>query len=293
MDEIQIIDSGFDYQEPPIVTIVGGNGVGAKDFCKHEENNHSEDFNSLSISTVDNTIGFSTYHKFKTGESVLYKTNDQQTIGGIANGSAYYVSVQDDVTVLLHETRNDAISGTNVVSLTSTGNGYHSLESTENKQCVESFNIINSGRNYQNKKRIIREDHINLQKNTFYIENHRYTSGEYIKYFSTTGTTIGGLVIGDEYVVTAINSNEFMLSYTDNSDKDIFYKNKQYVNLTSYGSGDHIFNCPEIQVKYQAKLVSQQLDKKILKLRYNLFLRDKLRVYIYLIMDMDMDLLKL
>ena len=254
LEEIQIIDPGFDYQEPPIITIVGGNGVGAKISTNMKKIIHSEDFNSLSISTVNNTIGFSTYHKFKTGESVLYKTNDQQTIGGISNGSVYYVSVQDNVTVLLHETRNDAISGINVVSLTSTGNGYHSLESTENKQCVESFNIISSGINYQNKKRIIREDHINLQKNSFYIENHRYTSGEYIKYFSTTGTAIGGLVVGDEYVVTAINSNEFTLSYTDNSDKDIFYKNKQYVNLTSYGSGDHIFNCPEIQVKISSKI---------------------------------------
>ena len=38
LQEIRIVDPGFDYDEIPIIKITGGNGIGAKAFAKYEIN---------------------------------------------------------------------------------------------------------------------------------------------------------------------------------------------------------------------------------------------------------------
>lgn len=248
LQELRIVDSGFDYQKPPILTITGGNGEGAEVSPTMSGIIHSVEFNSLSISTVDDTIKFTVNHKLKTGESVVYKTNNQQSIGGIVDGSEYFVSVVDSKTISLHETQSDSVSAANKISFTSLGVGNHIIEATETKSVVASLNVVNSGLNYQNKKRILKEENINLQKDCFYIKNHRYESGELIKYYSTTGTAIGGLEIGKEYVVTKISDDEFSISQVGEDNVKEFYNKNQYIDIISVGSGKHTFNCPEIKV---------------------------------------------
>ena len=162
---------------------------------------HFEKFNSVGISTTDNKIIFSRYHKFKTGEQVVYITNDQQSVGGLSNGSNYFVESKDEYTISLYNTRDDSISGSNPVNLTALGVGDHIIEAIEKKFTVESFNILNSGQNYQNKRRAIRENNVNLQKNCIILQNHGYESGEIVEYVSSTGSTIGGLELNKEYYV--------------------------------------------------------------------------------------------
>ena len=170
LQELRIVDSGFDYQKPPILTITGGNGEGAEVSPTMSGIIHSVEFNSLSISTVDDTIKFTVNHKLKTGESVVYKTNNQQPIGGIVDGSEYFVSVVDSKTISLHETQSDSVSAANKISFTSLGVGNHIIEATETKSVVASLNVVNSGLNYQNKKRILKEENINLQKIVFILK---------------------------------------------------------------------------------------------------------------------------
>ena len=43
------------------------------------------------ISTSNNSIGFTTFHKFRDNERVLYKTQDQEGIVGLVTGSNYFV----------------------------------------------------------------------------------------------------------------------------------------------------------------------------------------------------------
>lgn len=256
LQEIRIIDPGFDYTEIPIIKITGGNGIGAKAYANMKSIEHQSTFNSeinsSQISLVDNTIGFSTFHKFRNSEQVIYITNNQIGVGGLSTNSSYYVSVQSPTEVKLHRTLNDSIVGINTIQLTSFGVGNHSLKSFNNKLILGSINIENPGTNYENKKRTVFsvKSGINTSINTINIKNHDFKTGEIVKY-STTGVEIGGLINNNEYYVTVVDNDSFTLSKigVGSQPKDFFFTTRQFVDLTSLGSGTHIFNYPEISVE--------------------------------------------
>ena len=106
----------------------------------------------IGTASTQSRIGFSTYHKFKNAEEVIYRTNNQEGIAGIVTDAQYYVSTIDNTTVSLHPKQNDAILGINTVFLTSFGVGKHSLKSTSKKSVVDSINVVDGGLDYQNKK---------------------------------------------------------------------------------------------------------------------------------------------
>ena len=123
----------------------------------------------------------------------------------------------------------------------------------EKKFTVESFNILNSGQNYQI-RRAIRENNVNLQKNCIILQNHGYESGEIVEYVSSTGSTIGGLELNKEYYVKKLNDDEFKLSeVSESDDKQKNYNEGKYVNLSSKGSGISIFNYQKIKVDIISK----------------------------------------
>lgn len=254
LQEIKIIDSGFDYLETPKINITGGNGIGAKANAIMKLIDHQTQFNSeLSSSFVNitnNTIGFSTYHKFRNTERVIYKTNGQNGVGGITTNSSYYVSLVDLYNIKLHNTFDDARLGINTISLTSYGIGNHSIESYNKKLVLSSINIENSGSNYENKKRTVSEVGISTSLHTINIKNHGFKSGEIIVY-SNDITPISGLVNNQRYYVTEVNEDNFKLSLvgigSDNT--DFYYRTNQYVDFNSQGSGTHYFNYPQISVE--------------------------------------------
>jgi hypothetical protein len=256
LQEIKIIDPGFDYMETPVIKITGGNGTGAKAFANMQLVDHESQFNSeinsSQVSITNNTIEFLTYHKFRNAEKVIYTSNGQLVVGGLSEESSYYVSVQSPTKLKLHKTLNDAVSGINTIQLSSFGIGNHSLRSFNKKLVVGSINIENSGSGYENKKRTVSSSikGINININQINIPNHDFKTGEIVKY-SSNGTQIGGLVNNKEYYVTAINNNSFKLSEigTESNPKDFFFITKQFVNFTSIGSGIHTFNYPEISVE--------------------------------------------
>jgi len=258
--EIRILDSGFDYEEIPKISITGGNGEGAKAFANMKLINHSLSFDSQSQVNVDissSTIGFSTYHKFRNSEKVIYTTNNQNPIGGLVPNESYFVSVQDNFSVKLHKNLEDAISGINALSLLSFGVGIHELKSFNKKSVVESINIVSPGSKYQNKKRSIEPVGINTSLNTINIKNHDYDTGEIVKY-TCEGNAVGGLSIDTEYYLTKVDDDSFKLSRINTELKsereDYFYRTGQYENLTSSGIGTHVFNYQDISVKLVGKV---------------------------------------
>ena len=75
---------------------------------------------SNTSSSLPSTIGFTTYHKFKNGERVVYKTNGQTAVGGISTDAIYYVHSVGVSTVKLYKTQTEAINaGINTISLSS------------------------------------------------------------------------------------------------------------------------------------------------------------------------------
>ncbi len=253
--EIRIIDPGFDYLETPTVKITGGNGTGARARANMKLVSHEVSFNSeqksnlVSIGATLSTIGFSTAHKFRNAESVIYKTSGQKSISGLTTNSTYYVSVISPTSVKLHQTFGDAISGINTITLNDYGLGNHSLESVNKKSILASVTVENSGVGYQNKKRQVSFAGINTSTDSINIRNHGFSSGEVVKY-STGGSVIGGLSNNTNYYITKIDDNNFRLSEVGSGEysEDFYYKTKQYINITSKNSDQHIFNYPPISV---------------------------------------------
>ncbi len=251
---IQIIDRGFDFTEVPIVSITGGNGSDARASVVTKLISHSVEFFSdpssarVSLGASLSTIGFSTYHKFREGEQVVYKTSSQKGVGGLSTNATYFASIVDATTIKLHNNVGDSISGINTVTLSFFGEGKHQLECTSKKAVIDSINIVNNGSGYENKKRSVTSVGINTASNIITISNHDYNSGEIIRY-STGSSSIGGLTDEKDYYITTVDVNQFRLSEVGTiNDKDLFYKTKQYVELTSSGSGTHHFNYPPISV---------------------------------------------
>ena len=85
--EIRIVDPGFDYKEKPTLKITGGNGSDARVSVNMESIEHSVSFEADSPrigletdSSLPSTIGFTTYHKLKNAEEVIYVTNNQEVV---------------------------------------------------------------------------------------------------------------------------------------------------------------------------------------------------------------------
>ena len=158
LDRIEILDSGFDYVTEPIITISGGNGLGADAYANTKFVTHSVSFYSTSdnaqVGLSSDTIGFTTFHKFRESERVVYKTDGQTAIGGISTDAQYYVKLVDSKTIQLFNNASDTITGSNPVDLTSNGVGVHRFESYEKKRVISDIIVTSSGSGYENKKEV-------------------------------------------------------------------------------------------------------------------------------------------
>ena len=256
LEEIRVLDTGFDYTQTPIIKISGGNGKGAVAEANMKLIDHNVSFNSeensalVGVGTTISTIGFGTYHKFRNGEKVIYTTNGQQAISGLVDNSAYYAHVNDPYTIKLHGTQNDAISGINTIHLLSYGIGDHTFKSFNKKSVLSTVRVVNSGFGYQNKKRTSSVSGINTAINTIQIKNHSFNDGEIIKYTSTVAP-IEGLTSGDQYYVLKTDNDSFRLASVGSGStvENYFYNIRQPINLSTVGVGTHIFNYPEIKVE--------------------------------------------
>jgi len=254
LKEIKIINQGFDYLETPTIKISGGNGRDATAEVILTDTLHQVSFNSEEKSALvnisNNTIGFSTYHKFRNNELLIYKTFSQKAISGLTTDSSYYVSVQNPTTIKLYKTSNDSILGINTVPLISYGKGNHTFEAYNKKKIVSKITVINPGIDYENKKRTCSPVGIITSLDLIRIVDHDYKSGELLTY-SVDGSAASGISTTSQYYVTRIDKDSFKLSNIgpSSNNQSFFYETKQYVNIESVGLGTHIFNYPEITVE--------------------------------------------
>jgi len=236
LSRIDILDPGFDYLEDPVISITGGNGFGA-----------------------------SAKANFRDIEEVIYITDGQKAISGLSTNSSYFVSVQNTFDINLHKSFSDAVSGINTIQLTSYGIGNHSFKSKNKKKKIGSITIENGGEGYQNKLTTTSSSGISTSIDSININNHGYQSGEIVTYNSTE-TSIGGLSSSTSYYVTKVDDNNFKLSQigvgTLGITTSLYYDTKQYINLTSSGTGIHKFNYPDIQVSINGKIGISTLSGK-------------------------------
>jgi hypothetical protein len=252
LEKIDLIDGGFDYIDNPIITVSGGSGEGATIALQTVDYDYYVDFNSSSsnekINLTSNTLGFSTFHKFKTGESIIYLADDSGKIGGLTTEAKYFTKVIDDYTIRLHNTYDDSLVGINTVDITSFGTGNHRFRSSIKKKKISSLVVLDPGSGYKNKEITVSSSGINTANDTVNVYKHPYLSGELIYYYGGN-TNISGLDTG-KYIVTKVNDTSFKLSNIGigSTAVDFYYRTNQYVDFKSTGTGNHIFNYEPIEV---------------------------------------------
>ena len=110
-------------------------------------------FDASKLNIFTNTIGFSTFHKFRDNEQVIYLSDGQTGVAGLTTDAKYYVSVIDALNIKLHKTEGDSISGINTITITDYGVGIHRFKSVEKKSIISNIIVSNSGEGYTNKQR--------------------------------------------------------------------------------------------------------------------------------------------
>ena len=269
-ERIDIVDPGFDYVEPPVVEISGGNGQNAIARARLKQVDHFIDFDASSTGNIINisedTIGFGTFHKFRDGEAVIYKTFNTGAIGIASAGndttdiqltpdqrlvdeSIYFVSKVNNTTIKLANNKNDAVTKSNLINLTGFADGSQRFQSLNKKLVLGQIIVENPGEGYENKRRLVPTSGINTYSDFIQYTNHGFKDGELIRY-SNNQVKIGGLDTDQDYYVLKISDDRFRLASAGigSTLSDANYISKQFVGLTSIGSGEHVFNYPPIIV---------------------------------------------
>ena len=270
-ERIDVIESGFDYVAPPVIEISGGNGQGATAQARLKQIDHFIDFDASSTGNIINIsedkIGFGTFHKFRDGEAVIYKTFGAGAIGiasagitttgiqdppdqRLVNEAIYFVSKVDNSTIKLANNENDALTKSNLINLTGFADGSQRLQSLNKKLVLGQVIIDNPGEGYENKRRVVATTGINTYSDFIEFANHGFADGELIRY-SNNQVKIGGLDTDQDYYVLKVSEDRFRLAAAGigSTLSDLNYQTKQFVGLTSVGSGNHIFNYPPITVQ--------------------------------------------
>ena len=259
VEGIDVLDGGFDYLTTPTIKITGGNGSGCIAYPNLTLVDHSVKFIATQIGGLvdltNNTIGFSTYHKFRDGELIIYNAQGETAIAGLTTEAAYYCAIKDSTTVSLHKNYDDAITGVSSISLTGYGSGIQELKCANQKRIVSSVSIGSSGKGYTNRLTSVTASGINTSSHIISIKNHGYKNGELIQY-NTTATPITGLTTLTNYYVTVVDGGAFRLSSVGvgSTAPNYYLRNKEYVNFTSPGSGTHEFNYPPISISVEGHI---------------------------------------
>ena len=253
--EIRILDKGFDFIDNPIVEITGGNGEGATAVAKIRTVPHEVTFDATGIATaiqigIDTSIiGFTTYHKFRTGERVEYNTYGKKALAGLDTGATYYVGSIDNKNIKLYTSFDGAIAVVGTTGFTDYGEGYHSLKSLKGKAVVGTIQVTNPGTGYENKQRTLQPVGVDTALNIIHLPDHDYKDQEIIQY-ATSGTVIDGLDTSLDYYVKVIDKDSFKLANVGvgTTVKDFYYRTEQWADFRSTGVGTHSFNYPPISV---------------------------------------------
>ena len=148
-------------------------------------------------------------------------------------------------------TKNDALTKSNLINITGFADGSQRFQSLNKKLVLGDIIVQNPGEGFENKRRLIPTSGINTYSDFIEYTNHGFEDGELIRYsHSGIGVTIGGLDTDQDYYVLKINDSQFRLASAGigTTLSNANYLTKQFVGLTSVGSGEHIFNYPPIQV---------------------------------------------
>ena len=247
-EEILVDSPGIDYSITPAVKIEGGNGRASAE-AKMKLAPREVSFDSTTVGGILNTstnkFTFPEAHGFKHGEEIIYGTDGSTTIGigttpgNLIDRSNYFVIKNDDYTISLAKTRNDALVGVTTLPITTNGGGLHKFETKLSRLTVDKIEIL-SATTFSNRENTMDAVGINTWTSVITAPNHHYSSGDIIRYGGSDQTGVTGLTSGNDYYVVKITDNSFRVSISTSL--------VDYVRITNEGSGTHSFNYPPISV---------------------------------------------
>ena len=233
---------------------------------------------TLTLSGPASRITFADDHLFFDGEEVIYeKSKDNAQLPGLIDKSVYYVHnvSGNSKQIALMNTFENAISGTNAVTITSKSIGTHKIESTTFRNVIDKIVVENSGFGYSNRKVSINSDAhpavdyanrsdirsgISIANDYIFHKNHGFRNGDLVEY-SHTGTAISGISTTIKYLIIKLDEDKFRLcsagdDYINNLYSEEFgttattvnYSKGLYVDINSIGAGTHTFKYPDISV---------------------------------------------
>lgn len=206
-------------------------------------------------------------HGFTTGNAIQYTS--ATPIGGLKNGSFYWVRAINSSAFSLHWSKAGAINNTDLVSLanpisgtgsfreaalidiTSASTGTHSLYSSTPNITDGVYNLIENlndntfkiQSSSQIPDRIIALEsftNIDLSRSAIKYTSHYFTTGAEVTY-NTSGSSIDGLTVDTKYYVIRISKDWFRLAETSQNAIDGIA-----ITLSSVGSGTHQFTTSSI-----------------------------------------------
>jgi len=258
----------FDVQKVISLTLTGGNGTGCVLEPVMGERFREIEFDSRDIffggglDPTDETITFINNHNLKNGEAIIYNQNGNTPIGistfknsnvatsTLVSGSSYYVKSINPRTIQIYNKLSDYNLGINTIGIASatTSSGIHKFR-TVSKNTLRSIKVLNPGSGYENRSLRVKSSGISTYYDTIEFKNHGFKNGDIVEY-QTTGTPISGLSTTNQYYILNVDNDHFRLARAGiagsitSTDFDRF----KYVNLSTRGSGDHIFKYPDIKV---------------------------------------------
>jgi len=288
LNEVKLLSPGIGYQSKPKITLTGGNGSGAVLESNLVKTRITSNFKATSI--YSNSIIFSQNHNFDNFEEVFYNKNSNTSISPLIDSSSYFVGVTSTTQIKLYNTKIDAISGINTISISGIGySGIHSLKTLNSKNTITKIYVKNGGSGYSNRfvavPSLLSADNQTVGINTFddyiFAKNHNFKNEDLILY-TTSDAVISGLSTQTNYHVTVVDENKFKLSIaglSTNISREN-YINKKYISFASIGVGTHKFSYPPIQINVEAisgittTIIEPSLDPIVLGSFDNIFIEN-------------------
>lgn len=222
--ELNVIDPGYDYEGTPSIRVTGGNREDIPTTVKMRYIDKVKRFNATTKDTVVRTVGdyfqFPSIHPFVDGEAVVYETFGTFPIGigtvvedgTLLDQGVYYVATVGSATsIRIANTKQDAITGTNLINLRTTGGGVQQFRSLDRIQVIDKVSFVGIQSGFKYKKLSFGVDDINVFDNIFYFDDHQYENGEIVT-ISSEGTPLGGVIEGKLYYIDKLDDNSFRLS---------------------------------------------------------------------------------
>jgi hypothetical protein len=206
------------------------------------------------VSSVDETAHTITFvgHGLLTGDAVLYNSNGGTPVGGLTNGVTYYAIKVDVDTFKLASSQNNAFSNS-AIAITDGIGSNHTLKLTVPKLYVSGIQTLEQkveGYPFYANSLLTTPDSsksitigpvitfnggsgsvVSVSANTIKLNNHPFATGDYVTY-TTSGTTIQGMVSGTSYYVIRVDSNTIRLA-TSLANAN----NSVAVDITGLGTG--------------------------------------------------------